>query len=76
MNDALDDIRRTQYNQEKDLNKRKVIKGTYYCAMVRISLMEKTRLDNTLSTNEPPSKAYYLKEELKDILYGKYAFVG
>ena len=28
MNDKLDDIRRMQYNMEKDINKRKVLKGT------------------------------------------------
>ena len=30
MNDKLDDIRRMQYNMEKDINKRKVLKGTRY----------------------------------------------
>ncbi len=28
MNDALDNIRRSLYREEKDLNKRKVLKGT------------------------------------------------
>jgi transposase len=28
MNDALDDMRRSIYRKEKDLNKRKVLKGT------------------------------------------------
>ena len=30
MNEKLDEIRRSQYNQEKDINKRKVLKGTRY----------------------------------------------
>ncbi|MBF1060700.1 MAG: hypothetical protein HXL31_07500, partial [Prevotellaceae bacterium] len=30
MNEKLDEIRRAQYNQEKDINKRKVLKGTRY----------------------------------------------
>lgn len=30
MNDKLDDIRRVQYSMEKDINKRKVLKGTRY----------------------------------------------
>ena len=28
MNEKLDEIRRAQYNMEKDINKRKVLKGT------------------------------------------------
>ena len=30
MNDKLDDIRRIQFNMEKDVNKRKVLKETRY----------------------------------------------
>ena len=30
MNEKLDEIRRAQYNLEKDINKRKVLKGTRY----------------------------------------------
>lgn len=30
MDDVLDNIRRTKYNQEKNLNKRKVMKGIRY----------------------------------------------
>ena len=30
MNEKLDEIRRAQYNMEKDINKRKVLKGTRY----------------------------------------------
>lgn len=71
MNEALDDIRRTQYNQEKDLNKRKVIKGTRYLLLRNgkdvFDSAYKTRLENALAMNEPLSKAYYLKEGLREI---------
>ena len=30
MNEKLDETRWSQYNQEKDINKRKVLKGTRY----------------------------------------------
>lgn len=33
MDDVLDNIRRTKYNQEKNLNKRKVMKGIRYLLM-------------------------------------------
>lgn len=71
MNEALDDIRRTQYNEEKDLNKRKVIKGTRYLLLRNgkdvFDSEYKTRLDNALAMNEPLSKAYYLKEGLREV---------
>lgn len=71
MNDALDDVRRTQYSQEKDLNKRKVMKGTRYLLLRNgkdiFDGKYKTRLDNALAMNEPLSKAYYLKEGLREI---------
>ena len=35
MNDKLDDIRRVQYSMEKDINKRKVLKGTRYLWFIR-----------------------------------------
>lgn len=71
MNDVLDDIRRMQYSQEKDLNKRKVIKGARYLLLHNgkdvFDGEYKTRLDNALAMNEPLSKVYYLKEGLKEI---------
>lgn len=71
MHEALDDIRREQYNQEKDLNKRKVIKGTRYLLLANgkdvFDAEYKNRLDNALVMNEPLSKAYYLKESLREI---------
>lgn len=71
MNDKLDDIRRIQYNMEKDINKRNVLKGSRYLLLGNgadiFDDKHKTRLDNALAMNEPLSKAYYLKEQLKEI---------
>ena len=71
MNDKLDDIRRMQYSMEADINKRKVLKGTRYLLLSNGTDIYddkyKTRLDNALAMNEPLSKAYYLKEQLREI---------
>lgn len=71
MNDKLDDIRRVQYSMEKNINKRKVLKGTRYLLLKNgadiFDKVYKTRLDNALDLNKPLSQAYYLKEQLKEI---------
>ena len=71
MNEKLDDIRRKVYNMEKDVNKRKVLKGTRFLLLGNgadiFDKQHKTRLDNALAMNEPLSKAYYLKEQLRQI---------
>ena len=71
MNEKLDDIRRKAYSMEKDVNKRKVLKGTRYLLLGNgadiFDKQYKTRLDNALAMNEPLSKAYYLKEQLREI---------
>lgn len=71
MNDKLDDIRRMQYSMEKDINKRRVLKGTRYLLLGNGADIYddkyKTRLENALAMNEPLSKAYYLKEQLREI---------
>lgn len=71
MNEHLDDIRRKVYAMEKDVNKRKVIKGTRYLLLGNgediFDMQHKTRLENALAMNEPLSKAYYLKENLREI---------
>ena len=71
MNEHLDDIRRKVYAMEKDINKRKVLKGTRYLLLGNgediFDKQHKTRLDNALAMNEPLSKAYYLKEQLREI---------
>ena len=71
MNEKLDDIRRKVYSMEKDVNKRKVLKGTRYLLLCNgadiFDKQHRTRLDNALAMNEPLSKAYYLKEQLRQI---------
>ena len=71
MNEKLDDIRRVQYNMEKDINKRKVLKGTRYLLLSNgediFDKEYKTRLDNALAMNKPLSQAYYLKEQLREV---------
>ena len=71
MNEKLDEIRRAQYNMEKDINKRKVLKGTRYLLLRNgadiFDKEYKTRLDNALDMNKPLSQAYYLKEQLREI---------
>lgn len=71
MNEKLDEIRRVQYHMEKDINKRKVLKGTRYLLLSNgadiFDKEYKTRLDNALDMNKPLSQAYYLKELLREI---------
>ena len=71
MNEKLDEIRRAQYNMEKDINKRKVLKGARYLLLRNgadvFDKEYKTRLDNALDMNKPLSQAYYLKEQLREI---------
>ena len=66
MNEKLDEIRRARYNMEKDINKRKVLKGTRYLLLRNgtdiFDKEYKTKLDNALDMNKPLSQAYYLKE--------------
>ena len=69
--DAVDDVRRKQYAMEKDINKRNVLKGNRYLLLMNgediLDGKFKTRLDNALAMNEPLSKAYYLKEDFREI---------
>lgn len=71
MNETLDEIRRGVYRDEKDLNKRKVIKGTRWLLLSNgkdvFDGKCKDRLENALKMNEPLMKAYYLKESLGEI---------
>lgn len=56
---------------EKDINKRKMLKGTRYLLLSNgedtFDKEYKTRLDNALDMNKPLSQAYYLKEQLQEI---------
>ena len=71
MNDKLDEIRRVQYNMEKNINRRNVLKGTRYLLLKNgADICDKkyrTRLENALAMNRPLSEGYYLKEQLREI---------
>jgi len=71
LNDAIDQTRRLLFKEEKDINKKKVIKGTRWLLLkkgVNISESGQKRLQEALAVNEPLAQAYYLKEEL-DLLW-------
>lgn len=67
MNEKLDEIHRVQYSMEKDINKRKVLKGTRYLLLSNgediFDKEYKTRFDYVLEMNKPLS----LKEQLREI---------
>ena len=55
----------------KDINKRKVLKGSRYLLLGNgddiFGKQHKTRFEKALAMNEPLSKAYYLKEQLREV---------
>ena len=69
MNDHLDDIRRKVYAMEKDINQRKVLKGTRYLLLSNgediFDSQHKTRLDNALAMNAPYQRHTTLKSSLE-----------
>lgn len=69
--EAVDKVRRSLWNQEKDEEKRKVIKGSRWLLLTKdkdkFDDYAKNRLENILQTNEPLYKAYYMKEDLDQI---------
>jgi transposase len=71
MNEKLDQIRRQLWHAERDVNKRKVIKGTRWLLLRNgndiFDHQHRNRLENALSLNKPLMTAYYLKEDLKEI---------
>ena len=71
MNEKIDQLRRQLWHAEKDTNKRKIIKGTRWLLLRNgrdvFDSEFRNRLDNALNLNEPLMKAYYLKEDLKEI---------
>ena len=71
MNDTLDKLRRQAYNQEADLMKRKVLKGTRWLLLCNgediYDPCHRNRLENALEMNAPLMKGYYLKESLREI---------
>ncbi len=70
LNDELSKLRRELYNQETELNKRQLLKGTRWLLLknnknLNDEYEEQRRLKEALSINEPLAIAYYLKEDLK-----------
>ena len=71
MNEKLDEIHRAQYKMERDINKRKVLKGTRYLLLRNgediFDKENRTGIVNALEMNKPLSQAYYLKEQIREI---------
>lgn len=71
MNEKLDEIRREIVRNEKDEQRKKLIKGTRYILLANGEDIQKAggskKLENALAINEPLSQAYYLKEDLREI---------
>lgn len=71
VNDAVDKVRRSVWNQENDIEKRKLIKGTRWMllskSLDKFDEESRKRFDNILNTNKPLFEAYYLKEDLCQI---------
>ncbi len=71
MSEALDEIRTGVYRDEKNLNKRKVLKGTrrllHRNGRELFDEKFKSRLYNALNLKEALMKAYYQKENFKEI---------
>jgi transposase len=72
MNEVLDEVRRSLYRDEVDLNKRDVIKGLRWLLLknatnLRDENEEKQRLKEALEMNQPLAESYYLKEDLSQL---------
>ena len=71
MNDAIDKLRSKMYREEKDLNRRKVIKGIRWLLLCNRKDIRDDRhmerLDSALDMNKPLAQAYYLKESMREI---------
>lgn len=70
MNEAVDKVRRDAYREEckKDKEAAKAIKGTKWILMANLEdISDKEKLDKALNLNDSLFKAYYLKEDLRQI---------
>lgn len=72
MNDKLTVVRRTLYHELKDTMGKDVLKGSRWILLKNPENLDKSRneqkrLEEALRLNEPLAKAYYLKEELRQI---------
>lgn len=71
VNEAVDSVRRSIWNMEKDVDKRKIIKGSRWLLLGKGKDIHdgayRTRLENILATNKDLFTAYYLKEDVSQI---------
>jgi len=72
MNDALTEIRRDLYRELHDVEERNVLKGTRWILLknpenLNLERDEDKRLQEALRFNEPLSKGYYMKEDLRQL---------
>lgn len=70
MNEALSEIRRGLYHEQKELMGKDVLKGSRWLLLKNPENLseernEKERLEEALKMNEPLSIAYYMKEDLR-----------
>lgn len=75
LNDEISKLRRDLFNQETDLNKKTLLKGTRWLILKNNYNLdddkeEKKRLQEALTINQPLAIAYYLKEDLR-LLWGQ-----
>lgn len=75
LNDEISKLRRDLYNQETDLNKKTLLKGTRWLILKNNYNLdndkeEEKRLQEALTINQPLAIAYYLKEDLR-LLWGQ-----
>lgn len=70
-NDKLTEFRRKLFNELENKEEQKLIKGTRWLLLKKPENIkkeiEKNRLKSALRINEPLAKAYYMKEELRQI---------
>lgn len=68
LNTTLDEVRKGLYREEKELNKKDVIKGTRWLLLKNsenLSSKQNDDLYEVLKMNQPLAACYYLKEELR-----------
>ena len=71
-NEKLTELRRALYREAKDLQQKKVLKGTRWLLLKNPENLsedgeEEKRLQEALRLNEPLALAYYLKEDLRQV---------
>lgn len=67
LNTTIDEIRKGLYREEKELNKKDVIKGTRWLLLrnsENLNSRQNDDLQEALKMNQPLAACYYLKEEL------------